>query len=390
MKAIYLTLFSLFISCSKVEPLAEKVVEESFSDYITKKSQYIEDQSSDIFEETPWYAYDENNHIIWPTFSVYALRTNGSYYKVQILDYYDSSANPGNFTLRVEKEGESEKLLHFQATGCGNVYTNSNYENCLNNPLTNIYKYLNIETGEVYDFTDSQAKASTKWDMAFNGTSIRINAGKYGQKGTRIGSLFIYTNFFPGGVVDYQRIAEVSFTDRGARFFNLAMDLRQIPYSLPPGVDRVINEPDWFKESAEDSKLFSPINKNWWLVKSSEHNSYFKFNMAEINETLLANDEIETELVIHSHYQSKDDLEFREELRVWRLETFSTAKRLVRLCLDLDEMKSVHCSKEKEKVDITFLALNRTPRQWKIQTTTGAIGPLSLEDITKRKTGRLK
>ena len=390
MNPLYLLLFIFIISCAKVEPLTDKVIEESFSDYITSKSQYIEDESSDIFEVTPWYAYDENNHIIWPTFSVYALRTNNNYYKIQILDYYDSAANPGNFTLRVQKEGEAEKILTFKATGCGNIYTNRNYLTCLENPLTNIYRYLNIETGKVYDFTDIEARESTDWDMAFNGTSIRINAGKYGNKGSRIGSLFIYTNFFPGGVVDYQRIAEVSFSDRGARFFNLDMDLRQIPYALPPGVDRVINEPDWFKESEVNPKLFSAVKKNWWLVKSGEGDSYFKVNFAEINELMVSESEVETEIVIDSYYQSKNALEFSEELRQWKLEPFSSSRRLVRICLDLDQMKTVHCSREKSKVDLTFLALNKDKRLWKIQTTTGAIGPLSYEDISKRNTGRLK
>lgn len=390
MKTISICLLILLVSCAKVEPLTKDEQEESFTQFITKKSQYIQDKSTDIFEETPWYSYDENNHIIWPTFSVYALRTNNSYYKFQILDYYDSNANPGHFTIRVAKESESEKIYQFNASGCGNVYTNRNYEQCLNNPLTNIYKYLNIETGKVYDYTDERAKESKQWDIAFNGTNIRINAGKYGQKGTRIGSLFIYSNFFPTGVVDYQRIAEVSFSDRGARFFNLEMDPKQVPYELPPGVDRVINEPDWFKKSEEDQNLFQAKNENWWLVQSSDKKSYFKFNIAEINESLIDETTIETEIVLNTYYQGPNDKVFNSELREWRLEKFDSKKRLVRLCLDLDEMKTVHCSSDKAKVDLIFMALNRSPRQWRIQTSSGAIGPISFEDIDRRETGRLE
>lgn len=390
MKVLSIITFLLIISCAKVEPLAEKVEEKNYTDYIMARSQYIEDKSSDIFEETPWYSYDENNHIIWPTFSVYSLRTNKSYYKLQILDYYDQNSNPGHFTVRVAKEGDHEKIYSFKAAGCGNIYTNSNYETCLNNPLTNIYRYLNIETGDVYDLTDAQAKNNLNWDLAFNGTSIRVNAGKYGNKGTRIASLFIYSEFFSGGVVDYQKIAEVSFSDRGSRFFDLEMDLRNIPYSLPPGVERVINEVDWFQVSEVDERLHTAIEENWWLIRSSDHKSYFKFNMAEINESIVEDEKIETEFVIHSYYQSKDDLEFSPERRIWRLEPFSSKKRLVRLCLDLDAQEAVHCSREKEKVDISFTALNRTPRRWKIETHSGAIGPISFEDISARTTGRLK
>ncbi|CBW26878.1 putative exported protein [Halobacteriovorax marinus SJ] len=390
MKIIFLCLLFLTLSCSKVEPLTAPVKEQSYTDFITNKSQYITDQSSDIFEETPWYIYDENNHIIWPTFSVYALRTNSKYYKVQILDYYDSSANPGNYTLRIAAENESEKIYSFNAAGCGNVYTNRDYESCMNNPLTNIYKYLNIETGETYDYTSEQALESKQWDLAFNGTSIRINAGKYGKKGARIGSLFIYTDFFPGGVVDYQRIAEVSFSDRGSRFFNLDMDLRNIPYALPPGVDRVINEPDWFSSDEVDPDLFKAKNDNWWLIRSSSADSYFKFNVADINEVKDSDGNIETTITIESYYQAPGESEFSPSLRSWQLESFSSAKRLVRLCLDLDQQALVHCSKDKAKVDLTFMALNREPRQWKIQTASGAIGPLSLEDISSRSTGKLE
>ncbi|OIQ17554.1 MAG: hypothetical protein BM556_12180 [Bacteriovorax sp. MedPE-SWde] len=389
MKIILAIIISLtLLSCAKVKPLDKATIVENFDQFIAKQSQYVKDSSTDVFEESPWYSYDEPNHIIWPTFSVYSIRSNGNYYKVQMINYYDTQANPGVFTLRVAKDGQSSKVYSFEAQGCGNVYTNPNFESCLLNPETNIYTYLNLSNGNTFKTTDAQAKKRSDWDVAFNGTTIRTNAGKYGSKGTRAANVFIYRSFFPRGIVDYQRIAEVSFSDKGERFFNLDMDIRNIPFALPPGVNRVINEPDWFKNSSTTDGLFEAVNKNWWIVRSAESNSYTKLNIDKIVETIDLDNKIDTDIHFKTYHQSITDDAFDTTEMSWKLDTINSSKRLIKICIDLDKRAKVSCNSSIKTWDIKLTILNRKKRRWKIDTANGAIGPLLLEDILKRTSGR--
>lgn len=383
---ILIILSLITISCSKVEPLNKTSEQINLNEFLAIKSQYVSDKSSDLFIESPWYIYDENNHIIWPIFSVYAIRTQGLYYKLQITNYYDDRANPGIYSLRVSKENGVSKEYQFEAQGCGNVYTNSDFDQCVLDPHKNIYTYLNLETGKTKKQTDSQAKIDNDWDIAFNGTNIRLNSGKHGSKGVRAANLFVYSNFYKNGTADFQKISEVSFSTKGSEFFNLELDLRNVAYSLPPGVNRIINEPDWFVEDKETG-LRTAISKNWWLIKSGTNDSFIKFNIAEINERVIEDDKIETSLTINSYYQSKESEVFDTNLRTWTPNIITSAKRLVRVCYDLDEQQEVSC-KSKGVWDIKFTALNKKTRRWKIEVATGAIGPLSLEDISSRETGR--
>jgi len=47
-----------------------------------------------------WYDYDISRHVLEPTGAVYVVRTvEGSYFKVEVLDYYDGAGSPGYLTL---------------------------------------------------------------------------------------------------------------------------------------------------------------------------------------------------------------------------------------------------------------------------------------------------
>lgn len=376
----------LISSCAKVEPQPKQAQALNLSQFLATKTQYVKDKSSDLFIESPWYIYDENNHIIWPIFSVYAIRSQGEYYKLQIINYYDNAANPGIYSLRVSNEEGETQNLQFEAQGCGNVYTNTDFDNCVLDPNRNIYTYLNLKTGVTQKLSDGTAKKSTSWDIAFNGTNIRLNSGKYGFKGVQAANLFVYSDFYKKGTADFQKIAEVSFSTKGSEFFNLDLDPKSVPYSLAPGVNRVINEPDWYKEDSS-TKLREANNKNWWLIKSSTGDSFIKFNISSIKEREIEDGSIETALTFSTYYQSKDDIEFDNLLRNWQTPVFSTKKRLIRVCYDLDSEEVVDC-KKKNLWDIKFTALNKKTRRWKIEVANGAIGPLSSKDIETRATGR--
>jgi len=384
--AFLICIIQTLISCSKVEPKRADVAEVNFEKFKIKKSQYQNDKSADIFLESPWYIYDENNHIIWPIFSIYSIRTQGTYYKLQFIDYYNSQAQPGFYQLRVAKESETSHTLQIEAQGCGNVYTNADFENCVKDPNKNIYTYLNLENKNTFKASDDIAKVSKNWHIAFNGTNVKLNSGKNGPSDVTAANLFTYTDFYKNDIPDFQSIAEVSFSDKGERFFELELDPRNVPYSLPPGISRVIHETQWYQTNS-DNNLRIANNKNWWLIRGSSGKSFFKFNISEILENYENETTIETSFVINSYYQNEVAPTFDSTLRTWKLPSFSSSQRRIKICYDLDEQQIVEC---KSKLwEIKFSALNKkTKRRWKIEVSNGAIGPISFQDIISRETGR--
>lgn len=378
---VCILVFGLCFSCRDVVEKEQETSHQGIRTYIQARSAYVQDESLDFFLAYPWYAYDEGNHIIWPNFRVYSLKTDNSYYKVQVIDYYNDDAQPGHYTLRVQKEGEQAFLWDFEAQGCGNVYTNLNYKECLQNPQENIYTYLNFETQKVWKMTAAQAQESLEWDLAFNGTEVKMNAGNAGPGQNRMGELYFYGGFAKGETADFQRIAEVSFLDKGQRFFDLDLSLRDVSFALPPGVPRVVYESYWFKKR-NGSDFHTAVSENWWVLKGSEEGSSMKFHVADIEEGFVG-DDIQTEIVFEYFYQGPGEDTFSSEAKTWRLPVFDSNQRLIRWCLDFDKRQVANCSDN--TWELRFSALNRGgQRRWLFNVNAGAIGPLSYEDMIGR------
>lgn len=382
---LIILIFVLCFSCRDIVEQKQETSQQGISHYLEARSAYIKDESLDFFLTYPWYAYDEGNHIIWPNFRVYSLKTDDSYYRVQVIDYYNDQALPGHYTLRVQKEGEQAFLWDFEAQGCGNVYTNLNYKECQNNPKKNIYTYLDFDTQKSWKMTETQALSNLDWDLAFNGTEMKMNAGNSGPGKTRMGELYFYGGFSRGETADFQRIAEVSFSDKGERFFNQDMSLRDVSFALPPGVPRVVFESDWFRKE-NNSEFHAAVSKNWWVLKGGEALSFMKFHIADIKEEIVG-DKIQTEILFEYFYQGPSEREFSQELTTWRLPKFDSGQRFIRWCLDFDEREVVDCSEK--SWELRFSALNRSgQRRWLLNVNAGAIGPLSYEDMRGRTSGR--
>ena len=85
------------------------VTDVSFEDLTTAPSEgYVSDLPDDDDEnQNPeyalgdWFAYAEENHTLTPLDQVYVVKAvSGSYYKVQIMDYYDNAGTPAYITFR--------------------------------------------------------------------------------------------------------------------------------------------------------------------------------------------------------------------------------------------------------------------------------------------------
>lgn len=374
--AIALLLVCLF-SCREVVEVSRPPVVTNYDAFITKASPYVKDESLDVFASQPWYAYDESNHIIWPIFRVYALKANRQYYKVQIVDYYNDRSEPGNYTLRIQPEGRKAFEWDFEAQGCGNVYTNLNFKECKRDPNQNIYTYLNFENQTSWKMPDVEARLRSDWHMAFNGTDVKINAGNQGPGDARIGDLYLFGGFFFNGAIDFQEVAEVSFSDKGKRFFDLNLGVTQATFALPPGVERVINESDWFAET-RGSRLAKA--DSWWVVKGGEGDTFSKFHFKSIDETK-EGEKITTAMTLDYFYQGVGENEFSTDLKSWKLPPFSTDDEFLQWCLDFDSQSVIECSDERWDIRLSVLNFDGI-REWFIAVNVGALGPLSNEIAT--------
>ncbi len=382
MKSLLISLLVLVIvGCKEVKQKVLPPVDDRLEAWSVELSPYVKDQSLDFFLESSWYSYDESNHIIWPNFRIYGLRINGEYTKLQIIDYYDDFSNPGNFTLRVQKEGEPVKLIDFNAQGCGNVYTNPTYKECMNDPNRNAFTYLDLEVGSYRLMSDEEALKHKDWDIAFNGTNVRLNSGKYGPGNVRAANLYIYGSFFANGKIDFQKIAEESFGQKGQKFFDQEFDMRKAPYAVPQGQERAIHESDWFLKNGD---FHQAVNENWWIVKGGEAGAYTKFNVTEIMEESVG-ELIETTIKLTLYNQKAGESEFGVE-EEWVLPKFDTSKRLIKSCLDLHKKQIVSCSDS--GVDLILSISNRRGnRRWRFNVIQGAVGPLNLDEMNRWTTG---
>lgn len=371
----------LALSCKEVKQKVLPPADDRLDAYFVELSPYVKDQSLDFFLENSWYSYQDANHIIWPNFRVYGLRIRGEYYKFQIVDYYDNASLPGNYTVRVQKEGEAEKEIDFNAQGCGNVYTNPVYKECMRDPNRNAFTYLNLETETARLLSDVDAQKDSNWHIGFNGTAVRLNSGKYGPGDVRATNLYLYGSFFANGQIDFQRIAEESFGPRGQRFFNLGFDMRKAPFSPPPGQDRVIYESDWFSKAGD---FYVARNENWWIVKGGENGAYSKFNVREISEQKVG-DVIETEMTLELFNQNPGDSAFGTA-ETWTLPKFDSSVRVKKFCLDLHSKQIVSCGDS--KADLIFAISNRSgKRRWRFNVKQGAVGPLTRVEMSKWTSG---
>lgn len=364
-----LFLFSLILlnllSCREVKEVTfEQKNDLNLAAYRKTLSPFIKDESLDFFLSNYWYTYDQANHIIWPNFRVFALRKERTYYKFQIVDYYNQKSEPGIYTIRVEKDGEGMKEYQFSAEACGNSFTNPNYQECSLNPEKNIYTYVNLDTGDSWIMTDFEAELREDWDIAFRGTDVKINSGTHGPGKVRIADLYLYGAYYLNNTINFQMLAEESFGDKGLRFFNQNFEMKYAAFALPFGQEQVIFVDDWVRKRGRG---FSANSKNWWIIKSSDGQDFHRFNVKEISEKPSGNF-IETTITLNL-YDSE-----------WVLPTFDNSESVIKRCLDLKEKALVDCSDS--KADLIFSARNRgSRRSWRLNVVNSGVGPLSYDEM---------
>ncbi|WP_224361463.1 HmuY family protein [Hyalangium versicolor] len=125
---------------------------------------YTTDSAADstAFEEGDgWYIYNPSNHKLTARELIYVVRTDaGAYFKVQLLDYYDSAGTPAMIKLR-----------------WGPVQPPSAGELQVDASDSNAWVYLQVDHGVVQVATPESSK---DWDVAVRRTQFRTNGGSSG------------------------------------------------------------------------------------------------------------------------------------------------------------------------------------------------------------------
>lgn len=364
-------------SCRKIEDKSRTSLEVEESYYLETKSPFVQDKSLDFFLENSWYAYDQSNHIIWPNFRVYGLRVDNQFYKFQIINYYNQASEAGHYSIRIQKENENTyQEFRLEAVGCGNTFTNPDYEQCIQDPEKNVYTYLNIENGLSKKMNSFFARRDKTWHIGFQGTKVILNSGDNGPGDTRVTSLYLYRPFYENKSPAFQKLAEESFENKGIRFFELEHDFRNAPYALPAGIDRVIFEDDWLRSSRG---IFSANQNSWWLIKNREQSSLTKINIHEITESQLEG-HINSLITLRIALNNPLNGEFQDEV-FYTLPEISSKDKLIKMCIDLNSQAVVDC--KNKNADLIFSALNiGRRRSWRFNVTEGAVGPLSYDEIS--------
>lgn len=369
---LILFLLLIFVACDKVVLRPEEGDGNGNVDSILT-DEYLMDGKGGLFNNLKWYLYSLENHIVWPFFDIYSIKTeHGSYY-IQIVEYYDHAGTAGMIGLNVKKHGEkTSQFVQIDAQGCGNPFSNPNYDACLSDPLLNGFTYLNLETLSAQKMTDAAGALSHDWDIAFKSTATKLNSGTSGPKAV-VGALAKrFSQFFDSaGVPLGTALANAQEQSRARNAFADFSANSSLVYYLQDGIDRVIHEKFWLQTL--DTGLRESLDDVWWKVRSHEVGEYITFSIVAIDE-VIEGEHITTNLSIEENDGTA------------HLLSFSTATRLQNLCLNFSLDETFSCTSSRSDWDIKFTIVNLFrdgvwSRDWRVFTNKGAKGPFIRSEL---------
>lgn len=159
----------------------------------------------------------------------------------------------------------------------------------------NKYTYVNLATGSVIDLTDAAAATSSDWDIAFKRSAVKLNSGHSGPKGV--------VGYFTGNNTDAYGPDGSDADDKPDPIYSWflaatadaelpdfeAVPAAQIPVDTEFKADKLVpaikgdgtNDGWWFYHGAPTFAV-TAVSTNWWVIKSSEGNSYAKIHVADL------------------------------------------------------------------------------------------------------------
>lgn len=359
-------------ACDKVElkPTQPQTSEE-ISDNDAFSGDFIKDSKGGLFISSKWYHYSLENHIIWPLYDVYAIKTPHGVYKLQIISYYDLiTSEAGVYTLKIDGGGQNREFI-LPAPGCGNPYTNPNHAACLTDPAQNAFVYLDLETLTTTTFTDTEALTQADWDIAFKGTDVRLNAGTSGPSSVVGALLGRFDGFLKNNQIDPMALQNPQLQQEAKNLFSTLSAQNVTHYFLPDGIDRVIHERDWY---IEELGLRRPQTNKFWRVQAWDGETVYRVSFPELSDAVLA-DGYSTRLTVEFGLESVPAVTQTVQLDL------STVHKALSLCISFTDASVVKCSSDNKQWEIKLVGQNQLKdgqwnRDWRFFTSNGAQGPL--------------
>jgi hypothetical protein len=152
----------------------------------------------------------------------------------------------------------------------------------------NKYTYLNLATGSVVDLSDADALTSSDWDIAFKRSSVKLNGGLAGPKGV--------VGYFTGNNAEAYDVNNApvfswfqAATAETERSDFESVTATQVPADTDFKADKLVtairgdgtNDGWWFYHGAPTFAV-TAVATNWWIVRSSEGNTYAKIHVADL------------------------------------------------------------------------------------------------------------
>lgn len=336
---------------------------------------YIQDGKGGLFQNVRWYHYDMTNHLIWPLFDVFQIQTPRSTYKLQIRRYYgETEDQTGHFQIRIQSSDGQDQTLQVLAPGCGNPFTNPDFEECLKDPTRNVFIYLNLGNFEQRTLTDAAALSDREWDVAFKGTDVKLNSGLSGPSTVRGALLKRFDFFFEAGEPSLPALINRENWETAKSEFDAVEFDSRANYFLPDGIDRVVHESYWLKLEKNGQRRIDP--DKWWLLQGVDSASYVKFHFLKLESESELN-----RLTVEYFYQSPSDDKFQSQHHQLSIEIPRLSQNIEKFCFDFAN-NLIGC--ESPTWFLQFLAKGD---EWRMRTRNGGIGPLTPQEAEKIDSG---
>ena len=377
-KITYLMLcWPILISCDRAVPVASQTPIVQSEDIIASDQDFYKDGKGGLFNNLKWYIYNFSNHFIYSVFDIYALKSRGEYFQLQISSYYENDT-PGIYTLYIKDSDDAVESATVDAKACGNSTTNPDYYPCMGNPAKNAFTYLNLRTKDSWVMTDSEALGRQDWDIAFKTTEVKLNSGLSGP-GDVVGSLlFRNQNLFDGAAINLEALVAEVRSEGWRSYFEDNEDTEESSLSYYPqdGIDRIIYEDFWWQTSAEGSRLKTVNSENWWVIRSPRSGYFYKLRAKDI-----VHYDDESILSFEVQEQSPIDDAFQDRFRDIEINPIVYDQKFQTQCIYLDSGSSGACQDDLWDIKLVVANTSDSESVWRIFVNSGAYGPLSFEEV---------
>lgn len=162
--------------------------------------------SDSYFTDNKWYFYSFwNGHRIYPLLDVLAIQSEGLYFKLQVINYYNDENQSGYYRLRLQ-QGDSEIVeINVDAFGCG-MPIGGITKVCDSKDLFTLVK---LSTLEITEMNEADALQSDTWDIGFNRTDVILNSKSNGRGDVTAALVFRNKDLFDkNGKPDTSKLTE--------------------------------------------------------------------------------------------------------------------------------------------------------------------------------------